>query len=90
MKEGGKEVVPPVTLKHCSNFYYEGRLVGRKSRTYFSSNLCLFEPSFGRSISHIISRMWANLALGRKRGKYFIIFIKSTFERIMNEGSGTS
>jgi len=32
--------------------------------------------------------MWANLALGRKRGKYFIIFIiKSTFERIMNEGS---
>ena len=24
MKEGGKEVVPPVTLKHCSNFYYEG------------------------------------------------------------------
>ena len=46
------------------------RLVGRKSRTYFSSNLCLFEPSFGRSISHIISRMWANLALGRKRGKF--------------------
>ena len=28
----------------------------------------------------LISRMWANLALGRKRGKYFIIFIKSTFE----------
>ena len=24
MKEGGKEVVPPVTLKHRSNFYYEG------------------------------------------------------------------
>ena len=24
MEEGGKEVVPPVTLKHCSNFYYEG------------------------------------------------------------------
>jgi hypothetical protein len=24
VKEGGKEVVPPVTLKHCSNFYYEG------------------------------------------------------------------
>jgi len=24
VEEGGKEVVPPVTLKHCSNFYYEG------------------------------------------------------------------
>ena len=26
---------------------------GEETRTYFSSNLCLFEPSFGRSISHI-------------------------------------
>ena len=34
MKEGGKEVVPPVTLKHCSNFYYEGSKLTKEDIRY--------------------------------------------------------
>ena len=47
MKEGGKEVVPPVTLKHCSNFYYEGskayegRYV-RRYRRYLEVESCFY------------------------------------------------
>jgi hypothetical protein len=43
VKEGGKEVVPPVTLKHRSNFYYEGskaykgRYVPSKVPSYLES-----------------------------------------------------
>jgi hypothetical protein len=49
VEEGGKEVVPPVTLKHCSNFYYEGskayegRYVRRYRRYLESFDVPLYE-----------------------------------------------